>query len=192
MTKDLTGSRHTRHADISHSMGVILKKVYEKQSDFVEFTTLLGKKRLQYHLTDKAYSLPPNMRAISRFMNMSSWVFWGNEMLHCYDTLPKKMQEAYAFIKDYESLLKELQAVLCAVRHVEAICKKSPNKLYGVTSFVLTIPLHPKVSNESVTKTINFKDRIVNVKLKDISTWSTEHLSKNRVTERTKTLRKVS
>lgn len=24
----------------------------------------------------------------------------------------------------------------------------------------------------------NFKERIVNVKLKDISTWSTEHLSK--------------
>lgn len=70
--------------------------------------------------------------------------------------------------------------------------KKSPNKLYGITSFVLTIPLYPKVSNESVTKTINFKERIVNVKLKDISTWSTEHLSKNWVTERTKTLRKVS
>ena len=70
--------------------------------------------------------------------------------------------------------------------------KKSPNKLYGVTSFVLTIPLYPKVSNESVTKTINFKECIVNVKLKDISTWSTEHLSKNWVTERTKTLRKVS
>ncbi|WP_418689049.1 hypothetical protein [Agathobacter sp.] len=261
LTKGITGSGHIRHADISHSMGVILKKVYEKQSDFVEFTTLLGKKRLQYHLTDKAYLLPPNMRAISRFMNMSSWVFWGNEMLDCYDTLPGKMQEAYAFIKDYESLLKELQAVLCAVRHVEAICKneglsvmtsrkcklyvithvlgnahsrqaragigmleyfnreealltgnmsinissdiiestfgiykskKSSNKLYGVTSFVLTIPLYPKVSNESVTKTINFKERIVNVKLKDISTWSTEHLSKNWVTERTKTLRKVS
>ena len=44
-------------------------------------------------------------------------------MLDCYDTLPEKMQEAYAFIKDYESLLKELQAVLRAVRHIEAICK---------------------------------------------------------------------
>lgn len=108
LTKGITGSRHIHHADISHSMGVILKNVYEKQSDFVEFTTLLGKKRLQYHLTDKAYLLPPNMRTISRFMNMSSWVFWGNEMLDCYDTLPEKMQEAYAFIKDYESLLKEL------------------------------------------------------------------------------------
>ena len=88
--KGITGSRHIRHADTSHSMGVILRNVYEKQSDFVEFTTLLGKKRLQYHLTDKAYLLPPNMRAISRFMNMSSWVFWGNEMLDCYGMLPEK------------------------------------------------------------------------------------------------------
>ena len=70
--------------------------------------------------------------------------------------------------------------------------KKSPNKLYGVTSFVLTIPLYSKVAKESVTKTINFKERIVNVKLKGISAWSTEHLPRNWVTERTKTLRKVS
>lgn len=260
LTKGIAGSKHTHHADISHSMGVILRNVYEKQSDFVELTTLLGKKRLQYHLTDKAYLLPPNMRTISRFMNMSSWVFWGNEMLNCYDTLPKKMQEAYAFIKDYEPLLKELQAVLGAVRNIEAICKnegfsimtsrkcklyiiahvignahsrqarvgikmleyfdreealltgnmninissdiiestfgiykskKSPNKLYGVTSFVLTIPLYSKVSNKSVAKTMDFKERIVNVKLKDIRIWSTQHLSKNWVTERTKTLRKI-
>ena len=30
--------------------------------------------------------------------------------------------------------------------------KKSQNNLYGITSFVLTIPLYPKVANESVTK----------------------------------------
>ena len=261
LVKGIAGSGHIHHADISHSMGVILRNVYEKQPDFVELMKLLGKKRLQYHLTDKAYLLPPNMRTISRFMNMSSWVFWGNEMLGCYDTLPEEMQKAYDFIKDYESLLKELQAVLGAVRHVETICKnegfsvmtsrkckhyiitrvlgnahsrqaragigmleyfnreealltgnmsinissdiiestfgiykskKSPNKLYGVTPFVLTIPLYARVANESVTKTIDFKERIVNVKLKDIRAWATEHLSKNWVTERTKTLKNVS
>ena len=40
LVKGITGSGHVRHADISHSMGVILKKVYEKQPDFVELTTL--------------------------------------------------------------------------------------------------------------------------------------------------------
>lgn len=121
LVKGITDSEHIYHADISHSMGVILKEVYGKLSDFMELIILLGKKRLQYHLTDKAYLLPPNMRAVSRFMNMSSWVLWGNEMLNSYDTLPKKMQEGYAFIKDYESLLRELQTVICAVRHVETI-----------------------------------------------------------------------
>ena len=52
--------------------------------------------------------------------------------------------------------------------------------------------LYPKVVNESVTKTFNFKERLVNVKLKDIDAWATEHLSKNWVTERTKTLKQVS
>ena len=67
-----------------------------------------------------------------------------------------------------------------------------PNKLYGITPFALMIPLYPKVVNESVTKTFNFKERLVNVKLKDIDAWTTEHLSKNWVTERTKTLKQVS
>ena len=49
------------------------------------------------------------------------------------------------------------------------------------------------LGNSSATGLKNqMKERIVNVKLKDISTWATGHLSKNRVTERTKTLRKVS
>lgn len=261
LVRGILDSGNVHYADISHSMGVILKKVYEKQPDFVELTTLLGKKRLQYHLTNKAYLLPPNMRTIARFMNMSEWVIWGNFMLACYNKLPKEMQEAYAFINDYESLLQELMDALDAIRHIEHICKnkgfscktskecqsyivahvignayprqahlglkmleyfrkeeaqltedmnicissdiiestfgiykskKSPNKLYGITPFALMIPLYPKVVNESVTKTFNFKERLVNVKLKDIDAWTTEHLSKNWVTERTKTLKQVS
>ena len=48
LVRGILDSGYVHYADISHSMGVILKKVYEKQPDFVELTTLLGKKRLQY------------------------------------------------------------------------------------------------------------------------------------------------
>ena len=65
------------------------KHAYGNEPDFVDFTTLLGKVRLQYHLTDKAYLLPPNMRSIARFMNLNSWVDWGNKMLGCFGNLPK-------------------------------------------------------------------------------------------------------
>ena len=247
--------------DISHAMGTILKKAYGKQADFVAFTKILGEVRLQYHLTDKAFLLPPNMRTIARFMNMSSWVDWGQHMLHAYSILPKEKQEAYSFVPENKDLLDELAVAVDAVRHVEEICKtkgfniatcneckhyiirnvignannrramlgirmldyfkkeeallvddvqndnissdiiesdfgifkmkKSPNKLYGITPFVLLIPLYPKLVNKSVTDTFNFKERLVNVKLKDVDSWATKNMSTNWVTERTKIFRKA-
>ncbi len=71
--------------------------------------------------------------------------------------------------------------------------KKSPNKLYGITPFRSNDTIISKSRERiRVTKTFNFKERLVNVKLKDIDAWTIEHLSKNWVTERTKTLKQVS
>ncbi|MBD9354050.1 MAG: hypothetical protein EGP72_12215 [Phocaeicola plebeius] len=83
------------HIDISHAMGT--KHTYGNESDFVNLTTILRKIRLQYHLTDKAYLLLPNMRSIVRFINLNSWVDWGNKMLDSFGNLPKEMQDAYSF-----------------------------------------------------------------------------------------------
>lgn len=251
-------SEMPHHIDISHAMGTCFKHAYGNESDFVDFTTILGKIRLQYHLTDKAYLLPPNMRSIARFMNLNSWVDWGNKMLECFSNLPKEMQEAYTFILDYKELLVELKTAVSAVEYVETVCKtegfslatckkyiiqhvigdanirramlgieileyfkeqevklnganeprnissdviestfgifkqkKSPNKLYGITPFVLFIPLHAKLENKSATKSFNFKERLCNVKLKDIDAFAKKHMSVNWVTERTKQLKKV-
>lgn len=261
LTNGISKSGLQHHLDISHAMGTCLKHAYGNQADIIAFTTLLGKIRLQYHLTDKAYLLPPNMRSIARFMNLSSWVDWGNKMLGCFKNLPDKMKEAYSFLLDNEDLLEELQAAVGTVRHVENICKaegfslatckkckdyilyhvignannrramlgvemleyfkkqemilvdaqqnhnissdiiessfgiykekKSPNKLYGITPFILFIPLHAKLANESLTKTFNFKERLCYVKLKDIDDFAKKHMSNNWVTERTKTLKKA-
>ena len=240
LTNGISQSELLRYIDISHAMATCLKHAYGKESDFVNFTTtILGKVRLQYHLTDKAYLLPLNMRSIARFMNLNSWVDWGNKMLDCFDGLPKEMQDAYSFILDYKELLVELKV---AVEHIKTTCKtegfnlanskkckkyiiqhiignannrramlgikileylkqqeeklndiyesrnissdiiestfgvfkqkKSPNKLYGITPFVLFIPLHAKLENKSATKTFNFKERLCNVKLKDIDTFA--------------------
>lgn len=48
--------------------------------------------------------------------------------------------------------------------------KKSPDRLFGISPFILFIPLHSKFMNESVTKTFNFKERLCNIKLRDIDT----------------------
>lgn len=123
LVRGITDSGFLRHADISHSFGVIFKQVYGKHLEFLELTKKLGQIRLQYQLTDKAYLLPPNMRTIARFMNMSSWVTWGNLMLACLYGLSEEKQQAFSFLKQYEPLLRELQVCLDAVKHVEGICK---------------------------------------------------------------------
>ena len=53
------------------------------------------------------------------------------------------------------------------------------------------LPLYPKLVNKSVTDTFNFKERLVNVKLKDVVSWATKNMSTNWVTERTKIFRKA-
>lgn len=60
-----------RHRDISHTIGLILEEEYNERTDFKEFMDTMNKKRLSYQLTAKAYLLPPKLRTISRFMNMS-------------------------------------------------------------------------------------------------------------------------
>lgn len=261
LVRGIKDSGLIHHADISHSMGICLRQTYEKHSDFYALTKLLGKIRLQYHLTGKAYLLPPNMRTIARFMNMSSWVEWGCDLLDVLDKLPEETQTAYSFLKDYEQLLRELKTALNSVRYVEEICKnkgvsletskecklhiikhvlgnasprqahlglkmldyfekeerslaesmninissdiiestfgvykskKSPNKLYGITAFALMIPLYCKITNKIQSRSLNFKELLTRVRQKDVDEWRNKNLSTNWVTERTKTLKKVS
>ena len=54
--------------------------------------------------------------------------------------------------------------------------------------FLLFLPLYTKIKNENAAKTFNFKERLVNAKLKDIDAYASEHMSTNWVTERTKIL----
>lgn len=85
--------------------------------------TLLGDIRVQYHLTDKAFLLPPNMRSVCRFMNMASWGEWAQKMISVYDTLSQGLKDAYACLQDYKELIGELAVTIDAVKHVEEKCK---------------------------------------------------------------------
>jgi hypothetical protein len=62
--------------------------------------------------------------------------------------------------------------------------KKSPNNLYGTTSLILMLPLYPKLVNYSTNQNQNFKERLVDVKLKDVYLWTKENLPKNQVKKR--------
>lgn len=251
-----------RHRDISHTLGLFLEKAYKKDSEFNELTSSMGKVRLQYHLTDKAFLLPPNQRSIARFMNLFEWVDWGNRVLHNYQHLSEEQRKVLSFVVEHKNLVEELSKVMECYRYVEGIMKneglslksvqtcrqyiikrhiypdnlrltrimvevadylkkearllkpngqahnissdiiesifgaykdrKSPNKLYGVTPFVLFIPVHAQIIGMHDKSSIDFKHMMTTVKLKDLDHWKDQNLLKNWVTERSKILRKAS
>ncbi|MCX4281074.1 MAG: hypothetical protein OSJ32_07160, partial [Muribaculaceae bacterium] len=80
--------------------------------------------RLQYHLTDKAWLLPPNMRAMARFMNLREWVTWGKKMLDCLGSLDDDMKKAYSFLLQYRDLVDELGVCIESVTYLETLCKR--------------------------------------------------------------------
>lgn len=100
-----------------------MKHVYGKDAEFEKLTNTLGKIRLQYHLTNKAWLLPPNMRSIARFMNLQEWVKRASKMLDCYNSLEGTMKEVYAFLLPYRKLVEEINVCVDAIRQVEDICK---------------------------------------------------------------------
>lgn len=67
--------------------------------------------------------------------------------------------------------------------------RKSPNKLYGVTPFILFIPVHTQLINATNAKHFHFKECLERIQLKDIEEWAAENLSPNLVTKRNKTLK---
>ena len=85
-----------------------MKHVYGNDPEFVSLTEKLGKIRLQYHLTDKAWLLPPNMRAMARFMNLREWVTWGQKMLGCLDSWMTTRRKHIPFFFSIETSLKNL------------------------------------------------------------------------------------
>ena len=117
----LAGLKH--HKDISHAMGNMLKHTYQEDAEFKVLTEEMGKKRLSYHLTDKAYLLQPNMRSICRFMNCFDWVNWAYRMNHS-NALSAEEREAFSFVKEHSDLVDELYDVMNTINYVEKEIKQ--------------------------------------------------------------------
>lgn len=66
--------------------------------------------------------------------------------------------------------------------------RKSPNKLYGVTSFILFLPIYARLASKENAEYCLFKQHLENVKLRQIQEWTRANLTPNLVTKRIRTL----
>jgi hypothetical protein len=69
--------------------------------------------------------------------------------------------------------------------------RKSPNKLHGITPFILFVPVQAKLKGKEQAKLFDFKAALENIKLSDIDSWRDENPPANLVNKRTKCLKMI-
>lgn len=70
--------------------------------------------------------------------------------------------------------------------------RKSPNKLNGVTSFILFLPIYTELCNGPQNKKFNFKAALENVYMRQINVWERTNLTPNLMQLRTKCLNRAA
>ena len=70
--------------------------------------------------------------------------------------------------------------------------RKSENRLYGVTSFVMILPVHTKLSTLSSARNFDFKGSLERTHLSDIKDWKKDNLPESLVSKRAKVLLEAS
>lgn len=70
--------------------------------------------------------------------------------------------------------------------------RKSPDKLNGITPYVLYIPIYAKLKDKAQAKAFNFKGALEANRIKDINTWAKQNLNQNRSQLRNKRLDKIA
>lgn len=67
--------------------------------------------------------------------------------------------------------------------------KKAPNPLYGVTGFVLVLPLYTRIGSDDPSSRFDFKKSLETVFLNDIQQWERNNLTENLAVKRNKVLK---
>ena len=112
-----------QHKDISHTLGMYLQQVYEKDVDYKRFNERMSFARKFCH-TDIGHLLPPAQRSIARFMNEFARVDWAYAIRENFMMLSSKARFVFGFVNELGSFIDEMKEVMGCFRQVEALCKK--------------------------------------------------------------------
>jgi hypothetical protein len=244
-----------RIGDVGHQIAKCVEHTYAKQELFKAFTTAVAGIKFREVMKDTSYLLPPKQRTIARFMNLSGIVNWAADILRVFPKLTPVEQETFVFLKDFQSLIEELELVfemthkmlkiiknkgisyqnieqcsdlgiqyskkipIILINKIKAYFKEakdklpdattiwhassdvleslfgkykqiaSPNKLNGVTPFVLSLCIYTNFDEHSKDMANQIKFALENVLVADLNTWKRDNLIDNQVVRRVKTLK---
>lgn len=122
MTRPLSNLGVANHRDLSHTLGVFLEQVYDKDEAFLDFSAKLGMARKYVH-TDIAYLMPPKKRTIARFMNLFDIVEWAHKILSIDYELNSMERLVCEPCLKHASLVEELYEIMSVYKTIESILK---------------------------------------------------------------------
>ena len=111
LVKALKESDLDRVSDCTHAIGNLLKKQYNNCANFQAFSKQCGVLKRQVQLGQYAEYAPPKQRTKGRFLNLQALSNWAFKLLKILDSktdLPDEIKQKLEWLKEYESLIKEI------------------------------------------------------------------------------------
>lgn len=123
MSKAIGLSNYTWHRDISHTLAMFMERVYKDDTDFVDFNKKLVTCKQQYCMKEIAYLQSPSQRTKARFMNLSDYIRWADNMLQIFHKLSRHEREAFSFLRTYASFVEEMKEMVSCIHFIETQMK---------------------------------------------------------------------
>ena len=129
----IEGFQKTRHGvarlyDVKHKMALLLQQQLEKDPRWAKFVGCLNQTCARILLTDLAFLTPPNMKAKSRYLNLSPLIAWGRNTLKFLDhprDLPgkpidrKALEEKLGWLREHGEALYHWSVLLAIAETAE-------------------------------------------------------------------------
>jgi hypothetical protein len=153
MKKGIFKSKLLHIRDISHTLGMLMERIYKKDKMFTSFMKKLSQVKQKYVMKPEAYLLPPKQRDISRFLNLSQVVDWSSKILKNFKTklLPEE-RKIFTFILKYALFINELQTVLSCINVIEKKIKNEGLSQKSVKFCMKYIQQNLSTGNERMEK----------------------------------------
>ncbi|MCK5677704.1 MAG: hypothetical protein KAH72_04445, partial [Flavobacteriaceae bacterium] len=126
ITKALALSNLDHVEDLTHKLSWIIKRIFEKNNDFIGYTKKLAYLRKTMALSKMAHILPPNQRVHSRFMNLKPIIDWGLSLINVYQDrtlLPVEFAEKLCGIVEYKEFLIEMSQIVEQAINIQKVFK---------------------------------------------------------------------
>ena len=153
LKKGIKDSGLVRLCDVGHEIAKYIEQTYKHKEVFKAFSTAVAGVKFREVMKQTAYLLPPKQRAIARFMNLGDTVKWASNMLRVLPKLTQVEQQTFRYLKDYESLIRELSAVFKMAHQMLKIIKTKGISYGNIEKCLIIIQDYtPKIPDELIVK----------------------------------------